>query len=381
MLDQISADQDLDSRAEHYVRARAAADEAGRRRLRDEFIRDSLPFAGRLASRYYGRGEPAEDLDQVARIGLVKTVDRYDADRGSFTAFAVVTIRGELRRHFRDHTWGVHVPRRMQDLGLDLNRATGTLAARFARVPTDDELACFLGVGEADVRDARTSLAAYLPVSLNRQLDSGEDVEFGDLVGAPDPSLAAVDDRAAMTRLLLRMPQRDRRLLALRYWGNLTQAEIAEQFGVSQMQVSRLLARALAWLRTALLSDAVPPWPGTTDEPEVRVVLHSGPGRARHARVYGEVDRDNAAELRARLLAALCAGRPSTLVVDLAGVPSMDAAGLSALVAVHTAAHGRGVRLRVAGTAPHLAQLMAATGLDFLLRPAETGPGAGGSAS
>ncbi|GAB7048499.1 sigma-70 family RNA polymerase sigma factor [Catenuloplanes indicus] len=369
MLDQLSADQDLDARAEQYVRARAAAGEAERARLRDDFIRSSLAFAGRLASRYYGRGEPAEDLDQVARIGLIKTINRYDASRGSFTAFAVVTIRGELRRHFRDHTWGVHVPRRMQDLGLDLNRATGTLAARFARVPTDDELAGFLGVGEADVRAARASLAAYLPVSLNRQLDVVEEAEFGDLFGAADPSLAAVDDRAAMTRLLLRMPQRDRRLLALRYWGNLTQTEIAEQFGVSQMQISRLLARALAWLRTALLTDTVPPWPGATDEPEVRVVLYSGPGRLRHARVYGEIDRDNAAELRARLLAALCAGRPTTMVVDLTGVPSMDAAGLSALVAVHTAAHGRGVRLRVVGAAPHLAGLMGAIGLGFLLRP------------
>ncbi|GAB7040449.1 MULTISPECIES: sigma-70 family RNA polymerase sigma factor [Catenuloplanes] len=370
MLDQLGADQDLDARAERYVRVRAAAGEAGRRRLRDEFISSALPFAGRLASRYYGRGEPAEDLDQVARIGLIKTVDRYDASRGSFTAFAVVTIRGELRRHFRDHTWGVRVPRRMRDLGLDLNRATGMLAARFARPPTDDELAGFLGVGEADVRAARTSLAAYLPVSLNRQLGSGEEAEFGDLFGTIDPSLAAVDDRATMTRLLLRMPQRDRRLLALRYWGNLTQTEIAEQFGISQMQVSRLLNRALAWLRTALLTDTVPPWPGAADEPEVRVVLCSGPGRVRHARVHGEVDRDNAAELRARLLAALTAGRPGALVLDLSGVPSMDAAGLSVLVAVHTAAHGRGVRLRIVGAAPHLTGLMAAIGLGYLVRPA-----------
>ncbi|MDR7279264.1 sigma-70 family RNA polymerase sigma factor [Catenuloplanes atrovinosus] len=370
MLEQTSVDHDLDVRAERYVQQRgAAASDAERRRLREEFIRDALPFAGRLAGRYYGRGEPAEDLDQVARIGLVKTVDRYDADRGSFTAFAVVTIRGELRRHFRDHTWGVHVPRRLQDLGVGLNRATGTLSTRYARVPTDEELAGFLGVGEADVRAARMSLAAYLPISLNRQLTAEEEIEFGDLFGAPDPSLAAVDDRAAMKRLLQRLPQRDRRLLALRYWGNLTQAEIAEQFGISQMQVSRLLARALAWLRTALLSDVVPPWPGATDEPEARVVLHNEPGGTRHAYVHGEVDRDGAADLQARLLSALCAGHPRRLVVDLCGVPSMDAAGLRALAAVHTAALGRRVELRVTGVTPHLAHLMTATGLGFLLRP------------
>ena len=374
MIEQTGPEQDLDARADRYARARDAVPGPERRRLRDGFISSALPFAVRLASRYYGRGEPAEDLDQVARIGLINSVDRYDPGRGSFTAFAVVTVRGELRRHFRDHTWGVHVPRRLQDLGLDLHRAIGTLAVRNAHMPGDDELAGFLGVGEADVRAARVSLAAYVPVSLNRQVTPDEEVEFGDLFGAPDPSLAAVDDRAAVQRLLSRLPQRDRRLLALRYWGNLTQAEIAEQFGVSQMQVSRLLTRALTWLRAALLSDVAPPWPGMTDEPEVRVLLRSGPDGTRHAYVSGEIDRDNAPDLRARLLSALGGGRAHRLSVDLSGVPSMDAAGLSTLVAVHTAAHGRGVQLRVTGAAPHVARLMSATGLAFLLRTRDPEP-------
>ncbi|MFI5843465.1 sigma-70 family RNA polymerase sigma factor [Catenuloplanes sp. NPDC051500] len=369
MFEQNSPDPDLDVCAGRYVRARATAADAERGRLREEFVYVALPFAGRLASRYYGRGEPPEDLDQVARLGLLKTIDRYEEHRGSFTAFAVVTIRGELRRHFRDHTWGVHVPRRMQDLGLDLNRATGTLSSRYARTPTDAELADFLGVGDADVRAARASLAAYLPLSLNRQVTEEEDTELGDLLGAPDPSLAAVDDRAAMRRLLERMPQRDRRMLALRFWGNFTQAEIAEQFGVSQMQISRLLARSLSWLRITLLSDVVPPWPGTTGEPEVRVELRAGPNRTRRAYVYGEVDRDSAAQLRARLLAALCAAQPRRLVVDLHRVPWMDAAGLASLVAVHTAAQGRDVELTITGVAPHLARLISTTGLGFLLQP------------
>jgi RNA polymerase sigma-B factor len=370
MVEQSNLDQDLDLDldvyAARYVRARDTARVTDRDRLREEFVHTALPFAGRLARRYYGRGEPHEDLDQVARLGLLKAVDRYETDRGPFIAFAVVTIRGELRRHFRDHTWGVHVPRRMQDLGLDLNRATGTLAVRYARTPTDDELADFLGVGDADVRAARASLAAYLPVSLNRQVTGEEDTELGDLLGAPDPSLAAVDDRAAIRHLMERMPQRDRHMLALRFWGNLTQAEIAERFGLSQMQVSRLLARALSWLRTALLTDVVPPWPGTNGEPELRVELRAGPNRTRYAYVFGEVDRDSAAELRQRLLSALCTAPPSRLVVDLGCVSWLDAAGLAALVAVHTAARGRDVELCVTRVQPHLARLITTTGLGGL---------------
>lgn len=369
MAEQSVPDQDLDVYAKRYVRVRDAAPDDQRGRLREAFVHAALPLAGRLASRYHGRGEPPDDLDQVARVGLLKAIDRYETERGSFTAFAVVTIRGELRRHFRDHTWGVHVPRRLQDLGLELNRATGTLTSRYARTPTDDELAGFLGVGSADVRAARTSLAAYHPVSLNRQVAEDEDTEFGDLLGATDPSLAAVDDRAALERLLQRVPQRDRHILAMRFWGNFTQSEIAEQYGLSQMQVSRLLTRALSWLRAAMLSDVVPPWPGTTADQEVRVELRPGPNRSRHAYVFGEVDRDGAAELHQRLLSALCTAPPDRLVVDLGCVPWMDAAGLAALAAVHTAARGRDVELRISRVAPHLARLITTTGLGFLLQP------------
>lgn len=353
-----SAEPDLDACAEEYLHARADAGPSDVVRLREEFVRIGLPLAGRLAGRYAGRGEPADDLEQVARIGLVKTVDRYQAGRGSFTAFAVVTIRGELRRHFRDHTWGVHVPRRLQELGLEVRRTTEDLTTSLHRPPTDAEIAATLHADEADVLQARTSLAGYSAMSLNRPVSAEDDTEIGDLIGGPDPDLDAVDDLTTVEGLLLRMPRRARQMLALRYYGNLTQAEIAGRFGISQMQVSRLLSRDLAWLRTAMLTDTVPAWPGETDDAGVRVELCPGPGRERTARVSGEVDRDNAVELRTRLFAALCTGRPSRLVVDLSGVPVMDAAGLRVLTAVREAARARGTSLEITGAAPHLGRLL-----------------------
>ena len=363
----VTGDLDLDVYAEAYMRARAEAGPGEADRLREEFVRAAMPLAGRLASRYCGRGEPAEDLEQVARIGLVKTVDRYDSERGSFTAFAVVTIRGELRRHFRDHTWSVHVPRRLQDLGLEVKRATDALTTRFSRPPTHAEIAEYLDVEVADVMAARTSLAGYSSESLNRRLSADDDTEIGDLLGSLDPELAAVDDRTTLENLLVRLPRRDRRMLALRFWGNLSQAKIAEQFGISQMQVSRLLSRTLAWLRTAMLTDTVPPWPGEADEPTVRVMVTVAPGRSRVARVFGEVDRDNAAELRTRLMTALSSGRPTRVEVDLSGVPLLDAAGMRALMVVRETALARGIALAFTGVTPHLAQLIRATGLGVLL--------------
>ncbi|MDP9792728.1 RNA polymerase sigma-B factor [Catenuloplanes nepalensis] len=363
----VGEELDLDICAEEYARARVGVEETERERLREDLIRAAMPLAGRLASRYTGRGEPAEDLEQVARIGLVKTVDRYDADRGSFTAFAVVTIRGELRRHFRDHTWGVHVPRRLQDLGLEVKRAADMLTARLSRPPTPAEIADLLDVDEADVRAARTSLAGYSAESLNRRISDDDDTEIGDLLGALDPEMAAVEDRTTLANLLLRLPRRDRRMLALRFWGNMSQAEIAERFGISQMQVSRLLSRALTWLRTAMLTDVVPPWPGESDALGVRMTVTAGPGRARIVRLYGEIDRDVAAELRVRLLASISAGRPSRLEVDLAGVPLLDAAGMRALMVVRETAVARRVGLRFTGVSPYLAQLIRATGLGVML--------------
>jgi RNA polymerase sigma-B factor len=367
-IDEFEPLEDLDLAADEYTRARAGADERTRERLRAEFVGVALPFARRMARRYRGRGEPADDLEQVARLGLVKSVDRYDPERGSFTAYAIVTITGELKRHFRNHGWGVHVPRRLQDLSHEVVQAGAALTAGLSRRPTDDEIAGRLGVAVADVREALISGAGYAPGSLNAQVDGYQGAEMGDLIGAADPDLDLVDDRASVERLICRLPVRERRILGFRFYGDLSQAEIARTLGLSQMHVSRLLARALAWLRQAMLTDTLPPWTGA-DEAGHRLALAT---RSRadviETRVCGEIDRDNAGHLRDELLAVLRdAGRARRLTIDLGGVPLLDAAGIGVLVTVHEAARVRGVTIKVTGLQAYVKRIVAASGLQGLL--------------
>jgi RNA polymerase sigma-B factor len=360
--------EDLDGAADAYTRACADADEALRRRLRDDFVGQALPFARRLARRYRGRGEPPEDLEQVARLGLVKTVDRYDPERGSFTAYAIVTITGEIKRHFRNHTWGVHVPRRLQDLSLEIGRANVTLTGRLARSPSAAELAAHLQVDVAEVLAAQTSAAAHTPASLNLPLDTTGGVEVGDLIGAHDRELGLVDDRATVDRLLCHLPERERRMLALRFYGNLSQSEIAEALEVSQMHVSRLLSRALTWLREAMMSDAAPAWTAADDTDHRLRLTTNCRDETIWASVTGEIDRDNADRLREDLLSTVrCCARIPRLVIDLAGVPLLDAAGVAVLLAVSEAARVRGVRVRVTGLQPWVARIVAVSGLRHLL--------------
>jgi len=360
--------EDLDLAADEYTRACAGAQEQVRQQLRADFVELALPFARRLARRYRGRGEPVDDLEQVARLGLVKSVNRYDPERGSFTAYAIVTITGELKRHFRNHGWGVHVPRRLQDLSLEVGHVRAALTVGLARRPTEDEIAGQLGVEVAAVREAQLSGAAYAPGSLNAHADGYEGVEVGDLIGANDPDLDLVDDRTSVERLICRLPERERRILGLRFYGNLSQAEIARDLGVSQMHVSRLLARALTWLRQALLSDTLPPWAGT-DETDHRVTLTVRyRGDVLEARVSGEIDRDNAAHLREELLTVLHdGGRLRRLTLDLGGVPLLDAAGIGVLVSVHEAARVRGVQIKVTGLQAYVEKIVIASGLRDLL--------------
>src|SRR4051794_20814697 len=344
-----------------------AADDPARERLRDEFVSKALPFARRLARRYRGRGEPTEDLEQVARLGLVKAVNRYDPERGSFTAYAIVTITGEIKRHFRNHGWGVHVPRRLPEPSLGAGRAGATLTAELSRRPTDGEIAGRLGVDVADVREAQVSGAAYAPGSLNAPADGYDGLEVGDLIGAGDPDLDLVEDRVSVERLICRLPERERRILGLRFYGNLSQVEIARELGVSQMHVSRLLARALSWLREALLSDVTPPWTGAAETDHRLAVTTSCHGDTIETRVRGEVDRDNAGHLRDELLARLRDGRMGRLTVDLTDVPLLDVAGVGVLVAVREAARVRDVRVRVTGLQPYVARVAAASGLGDLI--------------
>jgi RNA polymerase sigma-B factor len=356
---------DLDGLATAYANAWTAATAARRGRLRNELICRCLPFAARMARRYMGRGEPLEDLQQVARIGLIKAVDRYDPGRGSFTAFAVITVCGELKRHFRDKTWGLHVTRRLQDLCMDLQRATVTLTNALQREPTIEELAHHLDVSAEQIRHARLCGAGHTPVPLSTPTGIDGSRELGDTLGDPDPDLEILTDKLAVTELVRLLPRRIQRMLALRFFGNLTQAQIAAEFNVSQMHVSRLLTRALTWLRVAMLSDAPPPWIGDEnvlypDGMQIQIARSEG---AVTARVSGEVDRDTADHLRLSLHAAVGAATDGRLVIDVSGMPLADAAAVAVLHDTFRAAALACVEVTLTGVQPHVAPVIATLGL------------------
>ncbi|MFC4065368.1 SigB/SigF/SigG family RNA polymerase sigma factor [Actinoplanes subglobosus] len=363
--------EDLDAAALAYAERREGAAPAEAEASRERLVHFCLPFAGRLARRYRGRGEYLEDLEQVARLGLVKAVDRYDPERGSFTAYAVITISGELKRHFRDRTWGVHVPRRVQDLSLEVGHASMLLTTMLARTPTTGELADRLGVTEAAVLEAVESAAGYSPASLNAPVADDGATEFGDLLGGVDADLEAVTDKLTVTDLLLRMPPRERRMLAMRFYGNRTQAEIADELGISQMHVSRLLSRALTWLREAMFTDDPPHWEGETrgSRPGMQVsVVREGDTLV--VRVRGEVDRDTAERLRIGLRHAIGGKGVPAVQVDLSAVPLVDAAGVAVLLDAVRAAAAARVEFGVTGAQPYVARILAVSGLAGVLRRA-----------
>ncbi|MEU1888053.1 SigB/SigF/SigG family RNA polymerase sigma factor [Micromonospora sp. WMMD987] len=356
--------EDLDAAALAYAARIAGLPPERRGEAREDLVRFALPFAGRLARRYRGRGEPLEDLEQVARLGLVNAVDRYDPERGSFTAYAAITIVGEIKRHFRDRTWGVHVPRRLRDLILEVGQATSALTSELSRAPSVAELAARLETPEEEILAALESAAGYSPASLNAPVGGESSAEFGDLVGESDSDLESVDDRVTISGLLHRLPWRERRILAMRFYGNQTQAEIAARFGISQMHVSRLLSRALTWLRQAMLADTPPPWQNGTAETETarnRIVVRRTAERT-VVEVGGEIDRDGADQLRRTMLEAV-AGQPRELVVDLDGAGGVDAGGIAALVAGRDAAIRTGVPVRLTRVQPAVGRSLAAAGL------------------
>ena len=214
-----------------------------------------LPLVRHFASRYRERGETYEDLVQVGTVGLIKAVDRYDATRGTeFATFATPTILGEIRRHFRDRTWAVRVPRRLQELQPLLTTTSDALAQEFGRAPTVHELASALDVGDEEVLDALEARHAYAADSLDvgDQDDPGHARARAEALGGWDEALAAVDEREALRPLLDALPERERRIIMLRFFGNMSQSQIAEELGISQMHVSRLLARSLGELREGL---------------------------------------------------------------------------------------------------------------------------------
>ncbi|GAA1029590.1 hypothetical protein GCM10009557_18630 [Virgisporangium ochraceum] len=229
---------------------------AARASLREQVITLCLPFAERLARRFSGLGEASADLGQVAALGLLKAVDRYDPGMGTdFAAYATPTIVGELKRHFRDRGWAVRVPRRLQELRLDINRVRNDLTQELNRSPTVADLARRLEVDEEQIIEAMTAAGGYRATSLFTPVGGDEGSTLIDLLGSEDSSIAAVDAHESLKPLLAALPEREKDILAMRFFGNLTQAQIAERIGISQMHVSRLLTRTLARLRVGLTAD------------------------------------------------------------------------------------------------------------------------------
>ncbi|WP_026422001.1 SigB/SigF/SigG family RNA polymerase sigma factor [Actinokineospora inagensis] len=234
-----------------------AADDPCRHRLRDELVTGFLPIAQHVAQRFANRGEPYDDLLQVATVGLINAVDRFDADRGAdFLSFAVPTVMGEVRRHFRDTGWSVRVPRRLKELHLSIAAATADMAQRIGRAPTPRELAARLELPVEDIYAGLEAGAGYRSRSLDEVLGPDEDTKsMGDRIGVEDKALAGVEYHETLKPLLARLPDRERRILLLRFYGNLTQSQIAEQIGLSQMHVSRLLTKTLTLLREAMIEE------------------------------------------------------------------------------------------------------------------------------
>jgi RNA polymerase sigma-B factor len=228
---------------------------------RDALIERFLPLARQLARRYQHAEEPLDDLIQVASLGLVKAIDRFDADREvAFSSYAVPTILGEIKRHFRDRTWSVRVPRDLQELSLKVDRTVVAMAKELQRSPTVHELAEKLGTTEEQILEAMEASGAYRATSLSVPR-GGEDQNdtLADVVGTEEHGYTVAEDRATLDRLLQTVTPREREVLRLRFEEDLTQAEIGERIGVSQMQVSRLIRQSVARLRAAAQTDETDP--------------------------------------------------------------------------------------------------------------------------
>ncbi|MFD7712676.1 RNA polymerase sigma factor SigF [Streptomyces sp. NPDC059786] len=257
-----------------------------RQRLRDELVRAWLPMAERIAGRFRGRGESAEDLCQVAALGLVKAVDRYDPGRGNaFESYAIPTITGEIKRHFRDHMWLLHVPRRVQDLRNRVRTASKELARTIpGRGPTIAEIAAEAQLSEDEVRAGIEALDSFTALSLDAELPGSDDgYALGDALGAPDAGFDLVVDREAVKPGLRALPEREQTILYLRFFRGMTQSRIAEQLGISQMHVSRLLSGCYDRLREETLADPDPP-PERNPSPE----RNPPPEREPHAPAHSE---------------------------------------------------------------------------------------------
>ena len=225
-----------------------------RRTARDELVHLHLPLVEHCARRFRNRGEPFEDLVQVGTIGLLKSIDRFDSERGvEFSTYATPTIIGEIKRHFRDKGWAIRVPRRLQELRMQIGAATAELTQSLGRSPTPRELAEAIGCSVEEIIEGIESSNAYSTLSLDA---TDDDDEMGgsmlDAIGVEDENLEHVEIRESLKPLLDALEPREKKILLLRFFKNKTQTQIAEEIGVSQMHVSRLLSRTLEQLRSSL---------------------------------------------------------------------------------------------------------------------------------
>ncbi|GGN22498.1 RNA polymerase sigma factor [Lentzea pudingi] len=236
--------------------AELAGTPAGPKRetLRDRLVTEHLPVAQHIARRFGHRGEPHEDLVQVATVGLINAVDRFDPERGSdFLSFAVPTIMGEVRKYFRDSSWSVRMPRRLKELHLAINAGTSRLSQSLGRAPTPSELAEHLGLSREEIHEGLAAGNAYQSASLDDMLMSEDSsISLGSTIGEEDPEIAMIEQREALHPLLEKLPERERKIVVMRFFGNMTQTQIAQKVGISQMHVSRLLAKTLRQLRDVL---------------------------------------------------------------------------------------------------------------------------------
>lgn len=224
---------------------------AGDGRAREELIRRHLPLAHRLAGRYRHTQELREDLEQVAGLALVKALDRYDLDQGAFARYAVPSILGELKRHFRDRSWTMHIPRSLKENHLKVNEAIDRLSTETGRVPTPRQVAEDTGMELEGVLEAIEAGNAFSPTTLDAPTSTGDEDgrTIGETVGAEDPSYELVELSQTVSPAFRELPERERQILRLRFVDDLTQSEIAERVGISQMHVSRLIRRSLEAIR------------------------------------------------------------------------------------------------------------------------------------
>ncbi len=236
--------------------AAASAGSPEHHKLRDALVAQYSSLAHQLAHRFAHRGEQLDDLAQVAMVGLIHAIDRFDATRGvEFPSYAVPTIVGEIKRYFRDHAWSMRVPRRLKELHLSLTAAINELSQRNGHAPNASDLAEYLGISREEVLEGLEVAGAYRSGSLDAPMRGEESMPtVASTLGVEDPNFDQIENRETLLPLLAALPPRERTIVMLRFFGNLTQSQIAEKVGLSQMHVSRLLAQTLRQLRTRLIN-------------------------------------------------------------------------------------------------------------------------------